>query len=229
MDERENELIAHFAGFVQTFDGAHLFTGPSTYFHHRTIERLRAHALPSEALSDDIFLESLYATLASWGMHRMGRSGARMSEFRDFKKSIVNQIGNIRQLEDKQLHKISAIDIPALVENLWSIISAFNIGVGETKIVIGSKTLHHILPELMPPIDRRYTVRFFFRHTTFNQGDQAVFAEMLPRFHTIASSRASEIARLVGVGSMSTSGTKIIDNAIVGWVLDRLGAPDEDA
>lgn len=229
MDQRVAELIAGFTGFVQSFDDAQLFTGPSVYFHQRTIERLRAHALPSEALTDDGFLESLYATLASWGMHRMGRSGARMSEFRDFKRSVVNQIDNIRRLEHKELHNIAAEDVPALVGDVWTIISALNIGVGETKIVIGSKALHHVLPELVPPIDRQYTVTFFFHHTTFNQGDQAAFSEMFPRFHKIAVSRASEIAQLLGVGSMSTSRMKIIDNAIVGWVLNRLGVQDGEA
>ncbi len=159
----------------------------------------------------------------------MGSNGARMCDFSTFTNSIVSQIDNIRRLETKELHEVTLAEIPALSQDLWSIISAFNIGVGETKIVIGSKTLHHILPDLVPPIDRRYTMTFFFQHTTFNQGDQAAFAQMFPRFHRIAVSRASDIARLRGVGSMSTSATKIIDNAIVGWVLGRTGVQDEDA
>jgi hypothetical protein len=57
---------------------------------------------------------------------------------------------------------------------------------GRNEVVIGIKTLHHLIPELVPPIDRQYTIRFFFEHTTMSQGDQITFFETFPRLHHIA-------------------------------------------
>lgn len=228
MDERVDELIGEFSNFVKTFEDSRRFSGPSIYFHRRTLERLRAHGSVSEALGDDAFIESLYATLVSWGMHRMGGRGARMVDFDAFKASLLSQQERIAQLSDLRLNQISTDQLAAITGDLWSIISALNIGVGETKIVIGTKTLHHVIPELVPPIDRRYTLRFFFEQTNMNQGDHMAFAEMFPRFHHIAKTSAEEISSLIGVGSMSTSRTKIIDNAIVGYGIKRLRIKEEE-
>jgi hypothetical protein len=228
MDERVQELIRGFSNFVKIFEDSERFSGPSIYFHRRTLERLRAHGSVSEAFGDDAFIESLYATLVSWGMHRMGGRGARMVDFNAFKASLVSQQGRIEQLSDLRLNQISSAQVAAITGDLWSIISGLNIGVGETKIVIGTKTLHHVIPELVPPMDRRYTLRFFFEQTNMNQGDQMAFAEMFPRFHQIANTSAEEVTSLIGIGSMSTSSTKIIDNAIVGYGIKRLRIKEEE-
>jgi hypothetical protein len=228
MDKRVQELIRGFSNFVKIFEDSGRFSGPSIYFHRRTLERLRAHGSVTEALGDDAFIESLYATLVSWGMHRMGGRGARMVDFDAFKASLLSQQERIEQLRDLRLSQISTTQLAAITRDLWSIISDLNIGVGETKIVIGTKTLHHVIPELVPPMDRRYTLRFFFEHTNMNQGGQMTFAEIFPRFHHIAKTSAEEIASLIGIGPMSTSSTKIIDNAIVGYGIERLRIKEEE-
>lgn len=50
MDRQVDHLIADFVHFVKIFDQPPArFTGPSVYFHYRTLERLRAHKSPSAA------------------------------------------------------------------------------------------------------------------------------------------------------------------------------------
>jgi hypothetical protein len=71
----------------------------------------------------------------------------------------------------------------------------------------------------MPPIDREYTLRFFYN--PLNQGDEVAFKEIYPYFHKIASACRDEIVTYIGHG-MNTSQTKVIDNAIVGFVLKDL-------
>ena len=112
---------------------------------------------------------------------------------------------------------------------LWNIISGLSIGTGKTKIVGGSKALHHVLPDLVPPIDRQYTVRFFYHHTNLNRGDRVVFLEMFPSFYRIAREGAVALSQLLGKGWMSTSITKLIDNAIVGWVIKHYGVKEPDS
>jgi hypothetical protein len=53
---------------------------------------------------------------------------------------------------------------------LWNIISALNIGAGATKIVIGTKPLHHLYSRACPPMHRQYTLRVFFERANMNQG-----------------------------------------------------------
>jgi hypothetical protein len=62
------------------------FGGPSVYFHVQSIKEQESNFL------SDRHIEMIYATLASWGMHRMGdpeETKAKMVEFVDFRKSIM--------------------------------------------------------------------------------------------------------------------------------------------
>ncbi len=222
MDQRVESLIRRYTECVETFGKAHLFTGPSVHFHLRTLERLRALSSGSKAIADDCFLESLYATLTAWGMHRMGDTDTRLVEFEDFKQSLLSVISEISAIEHLKLADLAEGEVADAAERLWAIIFELRIGIGETKIVAGSKALHHALPDLVPPIDRQYTARFFYGQKSFYGGGAKAFCEIFRRFHRIATACKSETEQLLNKGAMNTSPTKIIDNAIVGWVRTNL-------
>ena len=150
-----------------------------------------------------------------------------MVDFGTFRNGFISQVPQIREVQNLHLSQLSADDARKIRAILWKIISGLNVGIGETKIVSGSKALHHVLPELVPPIDRQYTARFF-HHKTFNQGDQSAFMEMFPKFHQIARDSVAELGQLLGQGWISTSSTKLIDNAIVGWVIEHYGVEEPD-
>lgn len=221
MQERVSELIERFGQYVGEFDRANLFSGPSLYFHFKTLGLLHRHASPAQAVKDDEFLESVYATLTAWGMHRMGPGGAKLVEFTTFQDSFRQQAQQIQQLESLYIYEVEPRAIPEVTRVLWNIISRLRVGVGETKIVAGSKALHHVLPNLVPPIDRQYTLRFFYNHTALNQGDEMAFCEIYPHFRQIATSCRDTIESRIGKG-MNTSPTKVMDNAIVGYCLKHL-------
>lgn len=227
IEERITELIEDFDGCCDAFDQANLFTGPSAYFHSKTLALLRQHKSAGDALLDRAFLESLYATLTAWGMHRMGPGGAKLVEFPLFSDSFRRLEQPIRKLSVLVLADLPMEEVQSVSEQVWAVISGLNIGCGLTKIVAGSKALHHVLPELVPPMDREYTLRFFFNHKSLNQGDAVTFREMFPRFHRIAVECRGQIQSRIGRG-MNTSPTKVIDNAIVGFVRSKLkNVPDE--
>lgn len=245
MDQQVATLITGFAHFVEVFDLARRFGGPSIYFHDRTLDRLRSFGSPTDALLDDGFVESLYAVLTAWGMHRMGSRGARMAEFAVFRDSLRVQVPAISKLEehfreacDKTPATLSGVtrgDLSGLAVELWSIISELKLGKSDdARIVIGSKAIHHLLPALLPPIDRRYTLRFFLGVENLGAGrEQGAFREIFPRFAQIASACDSVIDRLMndnasGGRYMRTSPTKVIDNAIVGFGIDRLRIEEEE-
>jgi hypothetical protein len=219
--QRVTDLIKDFDNCCDTFDRANLFAGPCLYFHFKTLSLLRQHNSVADAIRDDAFLESLYATLTAWGLHRMGPRGAKLRDFTVMAESIKEVADRITMLSRFALFHLNADEIPSVAENIWAVIASLKIGFGETKIVAGSKALHHILPDLIPPIDRQYTIRFFLNNKSLYQGDKSAFLEMFPYFHQIAIQRRAQIERRVGTG-MNTSPTKVIDNAIVGFVQSRL-------
>jgi len=229
MKERIEKLIAQFDAYVEAFGEEELFTGPSVYFHRKTRALLAEHDAPCDALEDDRFFETLYATLTAWGMHRMGRGQTKLVPFGVFRRSFIAQKLAIRKLETLEIDQIPSDRIGHVSAKLWDIIENLRVGIGSTKIVAGSKALHHLLPELVPPIDGKYTLRFFYgqRETGLNQGDRTAFLEIYPHFCRVASARSKNIQKHVAEGialdgSMNTSKTKVIDNAIVGFVLRKL-------
>jgi hypothetical protein len=217
---RVSELIEDFDGYCDAFDRANLFTGPSAHFHSKSLAILRKHNSISDAILDESFLEAVYATLTSWGMHRMGPGNTKLVDFREFVVSFVVLRPRIQTLSEFTLLGLKSGEIADVSEQLWSVISEIKIGRGATRIVSGSKVLHHLFPELIPPIDREYTIRFFFHHKNMNRGDKAAFQEMYPHFHLIASKCSRKIESRLGKG-MNTSTTKVLDNAIVGYVITR--------
>jgi hypothetical protein len=152
MEKRVSELIKDFGRYVDAFNGAKLFTGPSLYFHHQALEQLRSYDSVLQALNDDLLLERIYATLTAWGMHRMGPIGAKLVDYRDFQSSVRAQATRIGKLEHLRLWDLPEREVPAVAGQLCDIISALQVGEGKTRLVSGSKTLHHLLPELLTKI-----------------------------------------------------------------------------
>lgn len=222
MQQRVDRLIADFDQYIQVFDEANPFTGASLYFHLRTVEALRKHRVASGALDDDCFFVLLYATLASWGMQRPGlNSPTTLVDFRDMVGSFVAQRPGIESLENLRLSRLSESELRGVSDGVWNVMDSLTVGRQNAKLVVNSKALHHVLPDLVPPIDRAYVLRFFYNRGTLTSPEEKTFKEIYPFFHRVAQARAQRLRHLLGKG-MHTSETKIIDNAIVGFVLGEL-------
>jgi hypothetical protein len=91
------------------------------------------------------------------------------------------------------------------------------LGVAENmaRIVAGTKTLHHLLPDLVPPMDRAWTGAFFGWNVTDPQYHQrTILTEAFGAFTQVA--RSCRTSRPVGSG-WNTSATKLLDNALIGY------------
>jgi hypothetical protein len=218
MSDRVNELKRHFNEFIEYFDKQQeskpIFSGPSIYFHKRVIDILRENGL-SRVLENNSFFEYLYATLSSWGLHRMGKGKTRLVDFDKFKESISSQKKRFLALKNERITELNTdthvtCQLQELIENL-------KIGEGEIKLIFNSKTIHHFLPDLMPPIDREHTLRFFYNSKSPTRIDDR-FPEIFPKFIEIAVQKKENIRKTLGKG-FHTSETKVIDNAIVGFLL----------
>jgi hypothetical protein len=138
-------------------------SSPSVYFHYRSLEEKNKDFLSNS------HIENIYATLASWGMHRMGLTSTKMVDFNCFKNSILKQKSTLLELKDIKIESCN-INIVELIEQLKGICFSFHVSHSNSKIVGNSKALAHILPNLVPPIDRQHTVRFF-SHEDISKGN----------------------------------------------------------
>ncbi|MHA1410899.1 MAG: hypothetical protein ACTSQY_11425 [Candidatus Odinarchaeia archaeon] len=210
---------ATFYSYVKYFNKRRIFTGPSVYFHKKVIGLIRDTKDYGNLISSERFLEYVYATLASWGMHRMGQ-GAKLVEFDEFKKSVFDYRDILEKLS---VFKISKLPDEWLVEvksDLINLMRNFSIMKTSKKLVGNSKTLHHFLPDLMPIIDRAYTLRFFYNDTGYDNSNYlAKFNYIFDQFRSICKELNLGEDDYKNKGEFSTSIPKLIDNAIIGFIL----------
>lgn len=212
-------LVASFDVCVRQFESSSAFPGPSLYFHTRALERRSLHSNADELLADELFLEYVYAVLPAWGMHRMGKQAAKVVDFHEMVESFRAAAPRIELLWRQQITSIDADDAEGIARDVWSVIASLRVSRSETRIVAGSKALHHVLPELVPPIDRQYTFRFFTGQKAVNHGDERAFLDWFPLLCEIGRRCVGEIdAALECGGVMATSRSKVIDNAIIGFM-----------
>ncbi len=204
-----------------------LFTGPSVYFHKRTLQRLDQVGLEAVLASDEVeFFELLYATLASWGMHRMGPGGAKLVEFSAFRSSIVAAKDDILALKERTLTEVDD-QAPGIIEQLVPLMQRLSISASGTKMIAFTKAIHHLLPRLVPPVDRQYTLRFFYAPGKKTSNIDQYFPEVYRWCNQIATANSDVIADLVkgwddlGSTAFDTGEAKLVDNAIVGYVLEK--------
>jgi hypothetical protein len=216
-----------FMRFVDFFNENENFTGPSTYFHRKVINLIRASDL-IRLLEDEHFIEYVYATLSSWGMHRMGTGGSKMRDFRDFMDSIASSRRLFLELEKSKLNTLVDEDRKRVFDLLSNLFTNLKVMESESNLVGNSKVIHHLLPDLVPPIDRQYTLRFFYGNLTskytpvFDKEEETdIFIEIMDYYHIICKKLKLTNNDYDKTKPMNTSIPKVIDNAIIGFIETR--------
>lgn len=148
-DGKIRDILENADTYHRAYYKANTFRGPSLYFHHRALETRQE---PSSLAH----LEYIYATLSAWGMHRMGRKGSKMQSFDVFRQSI--------ELVKDRIAEAQRFDLREMNEHGWDCLEEIFRGVkvmaSGTTLVGNSKVMHHMLPNIIPPIDREYTLWF---------------------------------------------------------------------
>lgn len=206
------------------------FGGPSIYFHAQCIKKQHTLFLSNR------HIELIYATLASWGMHRMGdpkTTKTKLHEFREFKDSIICSKSVLRELTEIEYTGIDENDYLSLIKGLKGVYSKLMVSISNATIVGHSKTLAHILPNLIPPIDRQHTIRFFtqdksdffsrngkYRLVQVPNGLDAqfdLFAEICQKMKKLFEQADRKMFTL-NPDTFNTSYPKIMDNLIMAFV-----------
>ncbi len=204
-------LIKHFKSCLDAFDRDPPFDRQGQLECHQvTIRRRRQLGTVFDALRDEVFLKSLYDTLEKWGI---GKRGSTLFSFEVFVNELQSKEKSIAELEDLSIDDRD-IGIESTSTRIWKLINSLKIVDNKAKLVSGSKMLHHLLPDLVVPMDRTYTRVFFdWTETYFQDNQSACFATGFKHFVRIA--REANPDQYVGE-DWHTSRTKVIDNAIVG-------------
>jgi hypothetical protein len=226
-DNQRNHLLGNLEPAHDAYQRAETFGGPSLYFHLKSLEAAGTRNL-------DRFAECIYATLASWGMHRMGKGGSKMRDFACFKDSLQGIWPLIVRLRNKlptQLDDAGWCDL----ENIFKAIKCMSTA---TSLVGNSKVMAHALPNLVPPVDREYTLKFLYGHGNIKngiEGEWKTLEQILrdffypvlqsPQFQAAARDWMQQPQPFV----WDTSELKVIDNLIIGLVKLERSRPGEPA
>lgn len=214
LKQRIAEVIEHFDELVEEYDRRVPFRRSGQYeFHRNTIDRRLELGSVRAATADPLSTELLHATLQRWGV---GRRASRLVPLEQFRQRLIDLAPVIAALDGRCIED-DDLDVAGVSRAIDGLITELGVVTNRSKIVPGTKTLHHLLPELVPPMDRRYTGAFFGWSTLDPQNRQTeIFDEAFGAFAEIA--RAVKPSRLVD-GGWRTSTTKLLDNAIVAYCL----------
>jgi hypothetical protein len=213
-ETQRQQLLNSLEAAHDAYYRAEVFGGPSLHFHLRSLQTARVQEF-------DRFAEYVYAVLASWGMHRMGPGGSKMRDFAEFHESL-------RSVWPAAL-RLQAMTPSDLDDSDWTGLRAIFCGIrcmaSGTSLVGNSKVMAHLLPNLVPPIDREYTLKFLFGHGQITNGIEVEwekFKKILSGFFYPVlqsesfKSRAEQWIQQPDIFKWDTSPLKVVDNLIIG-------------
>jgi len=208
------DILRNAETYHRAYYEAERFGGPSLHFHRRAL------ATRSPDVTDR-HLEYVYATLASWGMHRMGKGGSKMQNFDIFCKSIAP----LRE----RIARAQKFTLPTMTDHAWNtlreIFCGINIMATGTSLVGNSKVMHHMVPNVVPPIDREYTLKYLRGNKNIKNDVDAewkLMRDIISKFFCpVASDSAFVKIATTWIGQQDrfpwdTSILKVIDNLVIG-------------
>lgn len=222
IEQRIGKLVSGFGRYVETYDQRVSFTGEQLAAHRQTIALRRQLGSVHAAASDEEFAAALRRTLFTWGI---GRRASRLVSEGQFAAALRAAVPRLEELEPLT---IDGADLPEdIADRLWLLINSLGVVENQAKLVAGAKTLHHLLPDLVVPMDREYTGTFFQLHLPEWQdptSQRRIFGIVYNHF--VAVARRVQPQQYVTGQGWHTSRTKILDNALIGFCkLDLVGLP----
>ena len=208
-------LTSNFNKYLDDYYSKELgFPNTSCYFHMKVISIIRASKY-EDLFDKTSFFEYIYATLATWGMDRLG-GGPRLVKFDEFSNQIVNNKERFIELSKFKLNEIKDSEQEFIIKKLAILFDNLKIMLNEKKLVGVSKLIHHLLPDLVPPIDGKYTLSLFYGNNNYNsQNEKEKFLEIFKQFIIIC--KTLNLTKDDLIRNWDTSIPKLIDNAIVGF------------
>lgn len=212
-----DDLVVNFDDYVELYGSRAPFARAGQLEHHvSTIRQRQTFRNVDLAVADRPFCWSLYQTLQAWGI---GRRASRLVPFESFVAELARVAPRLHGIEHLAIERLDTRQRREVALELDQLITELRVVDNIARIVAGTKTLHHLLPRLVPPMDRAWTGAFFGWTTTDPQYRQtSIFIEAFCALAGVAE--ATVPSRLIGAG-WNTSESKILDNAVIGSCIAR--------
>ncbi len=168
-------------------------------------------------LNDNVFYPKVRSTLEKWNMDQRG---AKLVSLDSLKESILAHRLGLIKLYQYKLYSLTEDRINHGIKGLLKGVF-FGLQVMESKrrIVGVSKALHFLLPDLVMPIDGRYTMGFFYGYNRYSNDTEvefSTFMELFMKSYKVVN-RLGLTQNDVNNEGWNTSVPKLIDNAIIGF------------
>ncbi|WP_131519217.1 hypothetical protein [Kribbella capetownensis] len=219
MTDRIRALVAGFDRYLAVYDGTVPFSGVQLSAHRAALQARHAAGSAADAARDPEFARVLRGTLLAWGL---GVRASRLAEESEFAAALTAAAPLLAVLDGLRIDQQT---LPTdLDEQLWRLIDGLGVVANDAKIVAGTKTLHHLLPDLVPPIDREWIGRFFSLHAPEWQGHQqrATFLRLFRAYRDVAT-QVDLDAELTGQ-PWRTGLAKLLDNGVIGYCKAELAS-----
>ena len=151
----------------------------------------------------------------------MGKGGSKMQPFDIFRQSIEPLRAKLEEAQEYNYEKMD--------NRKWNVLKdifqRINVMASGTSLVGNSKVMHHMLPNIVPPIDREYTLRFLRGNTNITNDinyEWKLMREIISEFFIpVASDRNFKMKATDWMAKYDdypwdTSIIKIVDNLVIG-------------
>lgn len=164
-----------------------------------------------EKFSDEN-IELIYVTLVAWNMNSRG---AKLQEYQMFKQSIQNQKKAILNIKDFTIRDIQKESIFSKLHDLF--FSLDLVAKSKPALVTFTKTMHFLLPKLIVPIDRKYTLMYFYENVNIPTEHEKQF-KIIKEIETEYSKFVAKVDLHQYIDEKwNTTEAKVMDNMIIGF------------
>lgn len=162
----------------------------------------------------------------------MGDTATKLHNYAHFREQITEQRDQLVTLEPLRIWDLTENTMEEVLGRVGDMLDRMRISKSDSHLVATTKVLHHVLPDLIPPIDRNYTLRYFGLSTMLpsQKAARSIFLELFPLFAHVARTIPDPIQAHVRLGEENwhTSFTKVIDSAIIGALIQQNGSVDSE-
>ena len=198
----------------------HLRSGHGFQLYREIIDMHRETPDLDKLLKRDGFIPLVRQTLVAWNMNQRGASLATEDEM---KRSIERNKLGLTKLCRYKLHQLNGKVLDNVVNLLELVFVGLKVMRSKRRIVGVSKALHFLLPDLVMPIDGKYTLEAFYGRNRYSSNLQKETDDFVYIFrHTFQIAKKLNLTDADVSGSQwNTSIPKLIDNAIIGLIKFR--------
>ncbi len=164
LEKKVDFLVNHIPDLIKKFN-IWGYRKDADFYFYKLLMSERKHN-PIENLLNtekfESFIGLIYITLISWNMNQRR---AIIRPFNEFSSNIQSIKEHIIDLSEFQLAGLSsAHDLKFILDKLKQIYKKLDLMVSTAKLVSNAKTLHFLLPDLIMPMDRENTLKYFYNN-----------------------------------------------------------------